>query len=48
MYDENNQHIGKDAKNVILVDGDGNQISLNSGEIYGVREEYSNGKYLIY
>ena len=43
MYDEHNQHIGKDAKNVILVDGDGNQILLNSGEIYGVREEYSNG-----
>ena len=48
MYDEYDQHIGKDAKNVILVDGDGNQITLNSGEIYGIREEHSNGKYFIY
>merc|ERR1711962_1970566 len=34
--------LARTQKNVILVDGDGNQIKLNSGEIYGVREEYSN------
>merc|ERR1711962_427900 len=34
--------LARTQKNVILVDGDGNQIRLNSGEIYGVREEYSN------